>query len=281
MVDKPLIKSRDPLQLREFAYQIRRNVLVQAAGKGKGYVGQGLDAADIFAVIYGSVLNWKPEDLNWEGRDRFFLSVGHYAIALHAALAEYGIYSEQDLKTYCNDESIVNMSADGHSPGFEICGGPLGHGLSLALGAALGARFQKKTHRIINFMSDGELSEGSTWEAAMCAGSYAIDNLITLVDVNNIVADGYASDVLKFEPVGDKWRAFGWHVQRVNGNDVQALLDAFDAAKEVRTAPHVIVCDTVMGKGVQFIEERKAHFVRVDQHEWDLAFRQLEESDNR
>jgi transketolase len=281
MVDKRLIKSRDPLQLREFAYRIRRNVLVQAAGKGKGYVGQGLDAADIFAVVYGSVLNWKPEDLKWEGRDRLFLSVGHYAIALHAALAEYGIYSEQDLKTYCNDESIVNMSADGHSPGFEICGGPLGHGLSLALGAALGARFQKETHRIINFMSDGELSEGSTWEAAMCAGSYAIDNLVTLVDVNNIVADGCASDVLKFEPVGDKWRAFGWHVQRVNGHDVQALLDAFDATKEVRTSPHVIICDTVMGKGVQFFEERKAHFVRVEQDEWDLAFKQLEESDNR
>lgn len=281
MADKRILKSRNLLQLREFAYRIRRRVLVQAAGKGKGYVGQGLDAADIFAVLYGSVLNWKPENLKWEGRDRLFLSVGHYAIAVHGALAEYGIYSEQELETYCNDESIVNMSADGHSPGFEICGGPLGHGLSLALGAALGARFQKKTYRIINFMSDGELSEGSTWEAAMCAGSYAIDSLINVVDLNNMVADGCASDVLKFEPVVDRWQAFGWHVQRVNGNDAQALLDAFDAVGEVRTAPHAILCDTVVGKGVQFIEERKAHFVRVDQHEWDVAFKQLEESKSK
>lgn len=279
MAEKRTLKSRDPEQLRELAHRIRKNVLVQAAGKGQGYVGQGLDAADIFAVLYGSVLNWKPEDLKWQDRDRFLLSVGHYAIATHATLAVYGIYSDEDLRSYCDDGSIVNMSADGHAPGFEICGGPLGHGLSLALGMALSARYQRKTYRVINFLSDGELSEGSTWEAAMCAASYAAANLTALIDVNDTVADGPVSEVLNFEPLVDKWQAFGWHVQRVNGNDVQELLNAFDATAKERTAPQVIICDTVMGKGVQFIEKRRAHFVRVDQNEWAVAFKQLEESE--
>ena len=277
-----LLKSRDLEQLRELAYRVRRNVLVQAAGKGQGYVGQGLGSADIFAVIYGSVLSWKPENLKWEDRDRFLLSIGHYSIATYATLAEYGIYSENDLKTYCDDGSILDMSANEYAPGFEITGGALAHGLSLAVGMALGARYQRKTYRIINLLSDGEMNEGSTWEAAMCASSFGLNNLTALVDVNNVMADGYASEVLKLEPVVDKWQAFGWHVQRVNGNEIQELLDAFDRTEKVKRQPQIIICDTLMGKGVRFIETReKAHFVRVDQNEWDVAFRQLEESKSR
>jgi transketolase len=271
-----LVNIRDPERLKQLAYRIRRNVLTQAGGKGQGYVGQGLGSADIFAVVYGSVLKWRPDELKWEDRDRFLLSIGHYSIATYAALAEYGIYSQDDLKTYCDDGSILDMSANEYAPGFEITGGALGHGLSLAVGMALGGRYQRKDYRIINLLSDGELNEGSTWEAAMCAGSFKLDKLIALVDVNNVMADGHASEVLKSEPITDKWEAFGWHVQRVNGNDIQALMLAFDNLALVRDKPQVIVCDTLMGKGVPFIETReKAHFVRVGANEWELAQEQL------
>jgi transketolase len=277
-----LVNIRDPEQLKQLAYRIRRNVLTQARGKGQGYVGQGLGSADIFAVVYGSVLKWRPDELKWEDRDRFLLSIGHYSIATYAALAEYGIYSHDNLKTYCDDGSILDMSANEYSPGFEITGGALGHGLSLAVGMALGGRYQRKDYRIINLLSDGELNEGSTWEAAMCAGSFKLDKLAALVDVNNVMADGHASEVLKSEPITDKWEAFGWHVQRVNGNDIQALMRAFDNLTIVRQKPQVIVCDTLMGKGVPFIETReKAHFVRVESSEWELAQEQLKEGQKR
>jgi transketolase len=277
-----LVNIRDPEQLKQLAYRIRRNVLTQARGKGQGYVGQGLGSADIFAVVYGSVLKWRPDELKWEDRDRFLLSIGHYSIATYAALAEYGIYSQDNLKTYCDDGSILDMSANEYAPGFEITGGALGHGLSLAVGMALGGRYQRKDYRIINLLSDGELNEGSTWEAAMCAGSFKLDKLAALVDVNNVMADGHASEVLKSEPITDKWEAFGWHVQRVNGNDIQALMRAFDNLTIVRQKPQVIVCDTLMGKGVPFIETReKAHFVRVESSEWELAQEQLKEGQKR
>jgi transketolase len=277
-----LVNIRDPEQLKQLAYRIRRNVLTQARGKGQGYVGQGLGSADIFAVVYGSVLKWRPDELKWEDRDRFLLSIGHYSIATYAALAEYGIYSQDNLKTYCDDGSILDMSANEYAPGFEITGGALGHGLSLAVGMALGGRYQRKDYRIINLLSDGELNEGSTWEAAMCAGSFKLDKLAALVDVNNVMADGHASEVLKSEPITDKWEAFGWHVQRVNGNDIQALMRTFDNLTIVRQKPQVIVCDTLMGKGVPFIETReKAHFVRVESSEWELAQEQLKEGQKR
>lgn len=277
-----VLQTRDVGQLKELAYRIRRNVLLQSAGKGQGYVGQGLDIADIFAVIYGSVLNWRPEEPRWSGRDRFLLSIGHYSIATYAAMAEYGIYSKEQLSTYCDDGSILDMSANEYAPGFEITGGALGHGLSMAIGVALGAKCQGENYQVINLLSDGELNEGSTWEAAMCAASYRLENLTALVDVNNVMADGYASDVLRSEPIHEKWRAFGWHVQRVNGNHIEELLDAFAKRKEVRDRPGAIICDTLMGKGVEFIEKReKSHFVRVEQAEWDLAFKQLDESRSR
>src|SRR5438034_2908099 len=150
-----VLRSRDLRQLEGLAYRIRRNVLIQAAGKGQGYVGQGLGVADIFAVAYGCVLNWRPDDLKWENRDRFLLSIGHYSIATYATLAEYGIYSRDDLKTYCDDGSILDMSANEYAPGFEITGGALAHGLSLAVGMAVDARSQRKTYRSSNLLSDG------------------------------------------------------------------------------------------------------------------------------
>ena len=160
----------------------------------------------------------------------------------------------------------------------EISGGSLGHGLTVAVGMALGLRHLGSTSRIINFLSDGELNEGSTWEAAMGAASHRLGNLIALVDMNALQADGPTAGVLNIEPAEEKWASFGWHTQRVDGNDPEALLRAFDAIGDSGPtgAPHVIVCDTKVGRGVPLLETReKSHFMRIDAHEWAICREQL------
>src|SRR5690349_17835838 len=260
------------------AYRMRHHVLNMGEAQGQGYVGQALGAADMLACVYKHQLRYRPEDPHWEGRDRFLLSTGHYAIGLYAALAEAGIIDASELQTYGSDGSRLPMSGmASYTPGMEISGGSLGHGLTVAVGMALGLRHQKSTARVINFLSDGELDEGSTWEAAMGAAHHQLGNLIAMVDINALQADGPTAGVLRTEPVTDKWAAFGWHVQRVNGNDVQALLDAFDdVTTEPTGVPSVILCDTRVGRGVPLLETReKAHFMRIDADEWQICREQL------
>jgi transketolase len=263
-----------PLSLAERACNIRRHALQMAAVQGQGYVGQALGIADVLAVSYFHAMNYKPEDPQWEPRDRFLLSIGHYAIALYAALIEAGIVPESELETYGSDDSRLPMSGmAAYTPGMEITGGSLGQGLTIAVGMALGLRQKKSRSFIYNLLSDGELDEGATWEAAMSAGHWKLNNLIAIVDVNNQQADGPSGSVLNFEPLGDKWSAFGWYVQRVDGNDLEALKTAFDRARDSSIdKPRIIICDTLMGKGVPFLEQReKNHFIRVDEAEWQLA----------
>jgi transketolase len=164
----------------------------------------------------------------------------------------------------------------------EISGGSLGQGLAIGVGMALGLRYQMNPAFVYNSMSDGELDEGSTWEAAMGAAHHQLSNLICLVDINNQQADGPSSKVLGFEPLADKWASFGWHVQRVNGNDLAAVVQAFDVARRLaEPKPRVILFDTLMGKGVPFLEQReKNHFIRVDPPEWQQALRILDQSYN-
>lgn len=264
--------------LKRRAKNIRRHVLAMARGKGEGYVGQGLGAADILAAVYFHALRHNPHRPDDPDRDRFLLSTGHYSIVLWAALTEMGLYPPEMLATYGADESPFGMSTVVGPPGVEITGGSLGHGLSQAVGMALGSRLGRRGFRVFNFLSDGELQEGSTWEAAMSAAHYKLDHLVALVDVNNVQADGKVADIMMIEPIADKWRAFGWHTQSVDGNDMAALVAALDAAQVPAGQPHMIVCYTRMGRGVPFIEERpKAHFVHVEASEWDEAVRQLEE----
>ncbi|HLJ89963.1 MAG TPA: transketolase [Candidatus Angelobacter sp.] len=271
-------RSETLQRLREHARNIRRNVLVMARGKGEGYVGQGLDAADILTALYFHEMRFDPKRLDWPDRDRFLLSTGHYSIVLFAALAELGVFAEQELASYGADESRLEMAACETTPGVEITGGSLGHGLSQAVGMALGSRLSGRNFRVFNFLSDGELQEGATWEAAMAAAHYRLSNLVALIDVNNVQADGRVSDVLTIEPVAQKWSAFGWHAQAIDGNSMEALVDALHKAREVKGQPKAIVCYTLMGKGVPLIEQRpRAHFVRVEPHEWEIAIRQLEE----
>ncbi|MBB2973122.1 transketolase [Mesorhizobium sp. RMAD-H1] len=267
------------MSLARRAWEIRRKAVRMGEVQGQGYIGQALGIADVLAVSYFHALTYRRENPEWEGRDRFLLSIGHYAIALYAALIEAGILPEQELETYGTDDSRLPMSGmASYTPGMEITGGSLGQGLGIAVGMGLGLKAKKNPAFVYNLMSDGELGEGSTWEAAMSAAHHKLDNLICIIDFNDQQADGRSTQMLCSEPLAEKWTAFGWHTQRVDGNDMAALVAAFDAARAVKEIkPRVIICDTLMCKGVPFLETREiTHFVRVEADEWQKALAVLD-----
>jgi transketolase len=234
--------------LARSAYRIRRYALRMGEVQGQGYIGQALGWADVLAVAYCYAMQFRADDPHWEGRDRFLLSHGHYAIAHYAALIEAGILPESELDTYGSDDSRLPMSGmASYTPGMEISGGSLGQGLSIAVGMALALRLKRNRAFVYNSMSDG--------------------------DINNQQADGPSRQVMGFEPLADKWAAFGWHVQRIDGNDLNAVVQAFDVARALKEPkPRVILVDSLMGKGVPFLEQReKNHFIRVDPPEWQQA----------
>ncbi|TRW95731.1 transketolase [Paracoccus sp. M683] len=270
--------SNTSLALR--AWNIRRKALLMGKVQGQGYIGQALGVADVLAASYFHALNFDPKDPEWEGRDRFLLSIGHYAIALYAVLMEAGILPEDELETYGMDDSRMPMSGmASYTPGMEITGGSLGHGLGIAVGMALGLKRKDSPAFVYNLMSDGELGEGSTWEAVMSGTQHKLDNLICLVDFNDQQADGRSTAALAQGDERARWQAFGWHAQRVDGNDLEAVVAAFDEARaSTHPGPRVIIFDTTMCKGVDFLETREiTHFVRVEADEWAKALAVLEE----
>ncbi|MGP9791886.1 transketolase [Roseinatronobacter sp. NSM] len=272
--------ARSNMSLAMRAWNIRRKAVLMGEVQGQGYIGQALGVADLLATSYFHAMDYRAEDPEWEGRDRFYLSIGHYAIALYAALMEAGIIPENELETYGMDDSRMPMSGmASYTPGMEITGGSLGQGLGIAVGAALGLKRKENPAFVYNLMSDGELGEGSTWEAVMSAVQWKLDNLICLVDFNNQQADGPSRDALATGAEAPKWEAFGWHAQEVDGNDLNALVAAFDTARALRDPrPRVIIANTTMCKGVPFLEAREiTHFVRVEADEWAKALAVLEE----
>lgn len=266
--------------LRAAAHRIRHNVLLMGEVQGQGYVAQALGISDILAVLYTRQLKLDPQRPEWEGRDRLLLSIGHYAIALYAALAEVGVLEPGELETYGADQSRLPMSGmASYTPGMEISGGSLGHGLGIAVGMALGLRYQGARGRVYDLLSDGELNEGSTWEAAAAASHHRLAGLTAVVDINHLQADGPTAQVLDSEPVEGRWQAFGWTAKRVDGNDIAALVDGFDALDRASDGrPKVLLCDTLVGAGVDLLEKReKAHFTRIADDEWELCRKQLDE----
>ncbi len=271
--------SGSNVSLARRAWAIRRNALRMGEVQGQGYIGQALGVADVLAVTHFHALSYRAQEPGWEGRDRFYLSIGHYAIALYAALIEAGVLPEDEIATYGMDDSRLPMSGmAAYTPGMEITGGSLGHGLGIAVGAALGLKRKANPAFVYNMLSDGELGEGATWEAVMSAAQWQLDNLIAVVDFNNQQADGPTLDALATGDEAPKWRAFGWHAQEVDGNDLGALVAAFDAARALPDpCPRVILCKTKMCKGIPFLEEREiTHFIRVEADEWALALEILD-----
>ncbi len=261
--------------LNEKAHRLRRHMLDMARRLGQGYIGQGLGVADALAALYFYELRYDPADPRWPDRDRFVLSTGHYSIALWAALAEAGVIPVAELATYGADRSRLDMSTLDTTPGVEVIGGSLGHGLGQAIGMALALRLDKRPARVFCELSDGELQEGATWEAAMAAPHFRLDDLVALVDCNGIQADG--AIVIDIEPVADKFRAFGWDAVEIDGNDMAAIVAALRGARARNGRPKAIILRTVPGKGVPTLERReRAHFVRVDPGEWDVLTAELE-----
>ena len=280
MVEEMNNVTKSNVSLEQRAWAIRRNSVLMGEVQGQGYIGQALGVADVLAVSYFHAMTYRADDPEWEGRDRFYLSIGHYAIALYAAMIEAGILPEDEIPTYGMDDSRMPMSGmASYTPGMEITGGSLGQGLGIAVGAALGLKRKNSDRFVYNLLSDGELGEGSTWEAVMSATQWKLDNLIALVDFNNQQADGPSRDALANGAEAPKWTAFGWYAQEVDGNDLAALVQAFDNAKShTESVPRVIICNTKMCKGVPFLEAREStHFIRVEADEWAKALAHLDE----
>lgn len=265
--DIPALKAR--------ALNLRRLMLNMAAGKGEGYIAQGLGMADCLAALYFHELRYDSANPDWPDRDRFVLSTGHYSIAMYAALAEAGYFPKDELPSYGLNGSRLPMSTFDDTPGVEMVGGSLGHGLGQAVGMSMALKMDGRSARVFCEFSDGELQEGSTWEAAMGAATFNCDNLVALIDCNGIQADGPVT--ARIEPVADKFTAFGWDTVEVNGNDIEALIAALEGARERNGRPKCIVMRTTPGFGVPTIMAReRAHFVRIANDEWDALKQELE-----
>ena len=242
--------------LKQKAKSVRRDVLVSLSEAGSGHAGGSLGLADIFTVLYFHKLRYRANEPLWDGRDRLILSIGHVAPILYATLAHAGFFPVEELKTLRKLGSRLqgHPGRDHGLQGLELSAGSLGQGLSVGVGMAVSAKMKKQPHKVVVVCGDGELQEGSIWEAAMSAAHYNLSNLIAIVDRNSLQIDGKTSDVMEVEPLDEKWRSFGWTVKTCNGNDIPEIMKVLEDAWEAKNRPTCILAKTVMGKGVPSIE---------------------------
>lgn len=244
-------------RLEEKARALRRHVIAMTGQAGSGHPGGSLSCADIVAALYFEVLRIDPQRPHWEDRDRFVLSKGHAAPVLYAALAERGFFPVEKLLTLRRLGSPLQGHPDmKRLPGVEFSTGSLGQGLAAANGMALAARLDKKDYRVYVLLGDGEIQEGMVWEAAMAAAHYRLDNLTAFLDYNGLQIDGPLAEVMGVEPLPEKWRAFGWDVQVIDGHSMAEILAAVERARAVKGKPQMIIARTVKGKGVSFMENQ-------------------------
>jgi len=242
-------------QLEEMANRIREDVIEMLVEAKSGHSAGPLGMADIFTAFYFHILNHKPKNPGWMDRDRLILSNGHICPVRYAVMARAGYFPVEELKTLRK----INSRLQGHPhrkvlPGVETTSGPLGSGLSQAIGVALSGRLDKKKYRVYCLMSDGEHNEGNLWEAVMFAGKMGLNNLTGVIDRNNIQIDGFTENVMPLESLRDKYEAFGWHVLEVDGHNIEEFVDAINEAKAIYEKPTVIIAHTIPGKGVSFME---------------------------
>ena len=242
-------------QLEETANQLRQDVIEMLMEAGSGHTAGPLGMADIFTALYFHVMNHDPKRPDWEDRDRLVLSNGHICPIRYAAMARAGYFETWELGTLRK----LGTRLQGHPhrtalPGVETTSGPLGSGLSQAIGMALAARLDKKKSRVFCLLSDGEHNEGNLWEAAMFAGKNRLNNLTAIIDRNNIQIDGFTEDIMPLEPLRDKYEAFGWHVVEIDGHNFFHIVGAIAEAKAIYEKPTVIIAHTIPGKGVSFME---------------------------
>ncbi len=263
---------------RELARRIRRHVLRMTHAAGAAHVGTSLSMAELLAVLYGGVLRIDPARPAWPDRDRFLLSKGHGSAGLYACLAERGFFPTAWLDSFCRDGSpLVGHVTHTGVPGVEVSTGALGHGLSIACGMAWSAQREGRAFRVFALLSDGECDEGAVWEAALFAGHQGLDNLVAIVDYNKIQSLGAVAEVLRLEPLGAKWTAFGFATREIDGHDPAAIGEALGAVPFERGRPSCVVAHTVKGKGVSFMEgQLRWHYRSPDAGELARALDELE-----
>jgi transketolase len=230
---------------------------------GEGYLLQGLGAADLFAALFFAELHYDPRNPRWPDRDRLLLSTAHNSAVLYASLAESGFIGGDALLSYGVDGSDLEIIASEHVPGVEGTFGSLGQGLSVAVGMALYAKRTERTHRVYVVLGDGELQEGQVWEAAMAAASFKLDNLCVILDYNKMQVEGHIDTVIHMGDIAAKWRAFGWHVQEIDGHEMSGIMDSFEAARARKGQPSIIIARTLTGKGVPFLEGAMSHYEKL------------------
>ncbi len=260
------LSPQEKQRLKDIARELRLTVIDVMAWSGGAHVGGSLSIIDILTILYFKYLDVHPADPQWDERDRFVLSKGHAAAGLIPVLAKRGFFPEETLKTFNHFGSPFAMHPDSNKViGCDASAGSLGHGLSMAVGMALGARQRKMPWKTVCLMGDGECCEGSVWEAAMSAPHFKLGNLIGIVDRNRFMIDGETEDVMPLEPFADKWRAFGWEVVEVDGHDFDQLDEALAKAWAATDVPVLILANTIKGKGVDFMENNVVyHYASAD-----------------
>lgn len=254
------------------SHDIRLIIIEQSKRAHVGHIGSALSVADIIAALYGRVLRiGTPDDPD---RDRFVLSKGHAALALYAALTLRGLLPREQLNTFCADDSLLGVHPERDLPGVDFSSGSLGHGLSYGAGAALAARLQFSSRRVFVLMSDAECNEGSTWEAAMFAAHHRLGNLTAIIDLNGQQALGYTKDVCNIPNMAERWRAFGWDADEIDGHDVEAMAERM--AQHGGERPQMLVARTTFGKGVSFMQNQvKWHYLPMTDGEYQQALTEV------
>jgi transketolase len=267
-------------RLKEKAYELRRDIIEEIYHSKAGHVGGDLSVIDILTVLYYQVMNISPKNIKDENRDRFLLSKGHCVDALYMVLGDKGFFDKQEaIDTFCAFGSPYIGHPNTDVPGIEINSGSLGHGLSLGVGMALAAKMDEKTYRTYVVLGDGEMAEGSNFEAMMSAAHYKLDNLCATIDLNGLQISGPTKDVMCTNDLGAKFRAFGWNVIDVeDGNDCGELFSAYHQAALVKGQPTAVIAHTVKGKGVSFMENQKGwHHGVLNEEQYQMAIKELEE----
>jgi transketolase len=241
-------------ELAARAREIRRLIIQMLARAGSGHPGGSLSAADLITALYFNVLRFNPADPQWPDRDRFHMSKGHCCPLWYAVLAQAGYFAKEKLFTLRQLGSSLQGHPDRKTPGVESASGSLGQGLSIALGMSLAAKVDKKDYRVYVLLGDGELQEGSIWEAAMACAHFSCDNICAILDANGCQIDGKCEDIMGLEPLAAKWQAFGWHTIEINGHDMAQIMAAYEQAKTIKGKPAIIIARTIKGKGVSFME---------------------------
>jgi transketolase len=251
-------------ELARTAKELRIEALKMINRRGQGHPGGALSAAEITAALYFHQLNIKPENPNWENRDRFILSKGHASAILYAALAKRGYFPPEDIKDWGQIKSHLQGHPDKNkTPGVDMSTGCLGHGISIGAGLALAARIKGLDYKTYVMAGDGEIQAGVIWEGVMLAAKYKISNLITILDYNKVQLDGTVEEIMPMEPMKAKWAAFNWNIIEIDGHNMQEVLVSLDEAAAYRDGPTVIIANTIKGKGVSFMEGSAEWHYRV------------------